>query len=74
MTLKLPMQFISMHLIGPFELSTDGHLYVLMVICTLIGYTFCILLRQTVTNVVQTYVDKVYAKFWGSSKNYQIMG
>ena len=44
-TLKLPTQFISMDLISPFDLSSSGNHYTLMVIFMLAGYTFCVPLK-----------------------------
>ena len=41
-TPRLPVLFISMDLIGPFDPSTNGHHFILTVICMLTGYTFCI--------------------------------
>ena len=61
------MQFISMYIIDPFDPSNIGYHYTLMVIGMLTGYTFCIPLKtKTTSEVVQTYVDEVYAKFGGS--------
>ena len=54
----LPMQFISMDLIGPFDPSGNGHHYALTVICMLTGYMFCIPLKtKAASEVVQTYID-----------------
>ena len=66
----LPMQFISMDLICEFHPPTSKqHRYVLMVICMLIGYVFCVPLKtKTSEEVIQTYIDNVYAKFGGSLK------
>ena len=63
------MQFISMDLIGPFDPSSNGHHYTLTVICMLTGYMFCIPLKtKTASEVVQAYIDGVYAKFEESMK------
>ena len=68
-TPRLPMQFISMDLIGPFDPSSNWHHYDLTVICMLTGYTFCIPLKtRNTSKVVQAYIDKVYAKFGESMK------
>ena len=59
-TPRLPMQFISVDLIGPFNPSSDRYHYTLMVICMLTGYTFCVPLRtKTAVEVVQAYIDEV---------------
>ena len=63
------MQFISMKLIGLFDPSSNGHHYILTVICMFTGYTFCIPLKtKTASEVVQAYIDEVYAKFRVSMK------
>ena len=63
------MQFISIGLIGPFDPFSSGYHYALMVICMLTRYSFCISLKnKTTCEVVQTYINKVYAKFGGSVK------
>ena len=59
---RLPMQFISMDLIGPFEPSCNGHHYTLTMICVLKGYTFCIPLKT------KTASEKVYTNLGGSIK------
>ena len=66
----LPMQFISMDLIGEFHPSTSRkHRYVLTVICMLTGYVFCVTLKTKATEeVIQAYIDNVYSKFGGSLK------
>ena len=65
-----PMEFISMNLISEFyPPSKSGHKYALTVVCMLTGYVFCILLRtKLASEVVQAYIDNVYAKFGGSLK------
>ena len=67
---SFPMQFISMDLIGEFHPPTSkGKKYALTVICILTGYVFCIPLKtKTSEEVLQAYVDNVYAKFGGSLK------
>ena len=65
-----PMEFISMDLIGEFyPPSKSGHKYALTVICMLTGYVFCIPLKtKQASEVVQAYIDNIYAKFGGSLK------
>ena len=65
-----PMEFISMDLISEFyPPSQSSHKYALTVICMLTGYVFCIPLKtKQASEVVQTYIDNVYAKFGGSLK------
>ena len=69
-TATFPMEFISMDLIGEFyPPSKSGHKYALTVICMLTGYVFCIPLKSKQANeVLQAYIDNVYAKFRGSLK------
>ena len=65
----VPMEFISMDLIGDFIPSSKGNKYALTVICMLTGYTFCIPIpSKRASEVVTAYVDNVYAKFGGSKK------
>ena len=65
-----PMQFISMDLIGEFHPPTSKkHRYALTVICMLTGYVFCVPLKtKTAEEVIQAYIDNVYARFGGSLK------
>ena len=63
-----PMEFISMDLIGElYPPSKSRHKYALTVICMLMGYVFCVPLKfKSAPEVVQVYIDHVYAKFGGS--------
>ena len=63
-----PMEFISMDLMGElYPPSKSGHRFALTVICMLTGYVFCIPLKtKSASEVVQAYIDHVYAKFGGS--------
>ena len=46
--------------------SKSGNHYALTAICMLTGYTFCIPLKsKTATEIVQAYIDKIYAEFGG---------
>ena len=65
-----PLELISMDLIGElYPPSKAGHRYALTVICMLTGYVFFIPLRTKQANeVLQAYIDNVYAKFGGSLK------
>ena len=69
-TATFPVEFISMDLIGElYSPLKAGHKYALMVICMLTGYVFCIPLEMKQANeVLQAYIDNVYAKFGGSLK------
>ena len=69
-TATFPMEFISMDLIGElYPPSKAGHKYALTVICMLTGYVFCIPLKTKQANeVLQVYIDNVYAKFGSSLK------
>ena len=57
-----------MDLIGDFHPpSKRGHRYVLTVICMLTVDVFCVPLKtKTAIEVIQAYIDNVYAKFGGS--------
>ena len=69
-TASFPMDFISMDLIGEFcPPSKKGHMHALTIICTLTGYVFCVPLKtKMASEVIQVYIDNVYAKFGGSCK------
>ena len=69
-TATFSMEFISMDLIREiYPPSKAGHKYALMVIYVLTGYVFCIPLKtKQVDEVLQAYIDNVYAKFSGSLK------
>ena len=69
-TATFPMEFISMDLIRElYPPPKAGHKYALTVICMLTGYVFCIPLKTKQANeVLQVYIDNVYAKFGGSLK------
>ena len=62
------MEFINMDLIGElYPPSKSGHKYALTVICILMGYVFCVPLKsKSAPEVVQAYIDHIYAKFGGS--------
>ena len=59
-----------MDLIGElYPPSTFSHKYALTMICMFTGYVFCIPLKTKQANeVLQAYIDNVYAKFGGSLK------
>ena len=65
-----PMQFISMDLNGEFHPPTSKeHKYALTVICLLTGYVFCVPLKtKTAEEVIQAYINHVYARFGGLLK------
>ena len=65
-----PIEFISMDLIGElYPPSRSGHKYALTVICVLTGYVFCMPLKtKQASEVLQAYIDNIYAKFEGSLK------
>ena len=67
-TASFPMEFISMDLIGEFHPpSKKGHKYALTVICMLTSYVFCVPLKtKTACEVIQAYIDSIYATFGGS--------
>ena len=43
---SMPMEFISMYLVGRLSKTSSGHEYALTVICMLTGYVFCIPLKK----------------------------
>ena len=66
----IPMEFISMDLIGKLHYPpSKGYKYALTVICMHSGYVFYIpLSTKTADEVIQAYIDNIYAKFGGSLK------
>ena len=65
----MPMEFISMDLIGEFPETTNGNKYALTVICMLTGYTWCIPVKSKhAGQIIQAYLRQVYNKFGGSRK------
>ena len=66
----MPMEFISMDLIGPFfPPSARGNVYALTVICMLSGYVFCIPIpNKEAKTVLKAYIEHVYVPFGGSTK------
>ena len=59
-----------MDLIGElYPPSRSGHKYALTMICMLTGYIFCVPLKTKQTSeVLQAYINTIYAKFGGSLK------
>ena len=63
---EVPMDFISMDLIGEFQMgSTQGNRYALTVVCMLTGYTWCIPIAD---KSAETKIKEVYSKYGGSRK------
>ena len=68
-TPRMPMEFISMDLIGEFNESSRGNKYALTVICMHTGYTWCVPIKSKhASRVIRAYLDNVYAEFGGSRK------
>ena len=67
---EAPMDFISMDLIGKFNMgSTRGNYYALTVICMLTGFTWCIpILNKSAETIIKAYVKEVYTGYGGSRK------
>ena len=65
----LPMQFISMDLIGNFPRTAKGNTFALTAVCMLTGYVFCIPLKdKSAQQVINAYVNEIYGKYGGSMK------
>ena len=65
----MPMEFISMDLIGEFPETSNGNKYALTVICMLTGYTWCIPVKSKhAAQIIQAYLRQIYNKFGGSRK------
>ena len=66
---SMPMEFISMDLVGWLSKTSSGHEYALTVICMLTGYVFCITLKtKTAEEIVDKYLTHVPFTFWNSRK------
>ena len=69
-TPRLSIQSFSMDLIGLLDPSHKDHQYALAVICMSTGCTFSVHLKtNTATEVLQVYLDEMYANFGRSSNS-----
>ena len=65
----IPMEFISMDLVGRFSRTSSGHKYALTVICMLTGYVFCIPLKtKSAEEIVDKYLAHVASMFGNCRK------
>ena len=65
----MPMEFISMDLVGRFTRTSSGHEYTLTVICMLTGYVFCIPLKtKSAEEIVDKYLVHIAFTFGNSRK------
>ena len=65
----IPMEFISMDLVGRFTRTTNGHEYALTMICMLTGYVLCIPLKmKTADEIVKKYLTHAAFTFGVSRK------
>ena len=66
---SMPMEFISMDLVGRLSKTSSSHEYVLTIICMLTGYIFCIPLKtKTAEEIVDKYLTHVNFTFGNSRK------
>ena len=66
---QIPIDFISMDLISPFEMTARGNQYALTVMCMLTKYVICIpLTDKYVDTVVSQDLGEVYCRLGGSRK------
>ena len=64
-TPQIPIDFISIDLISPFESATKGNQYVLTVIC-ITNYVTCIPIPDKSADIVANiYLKEVYCRFGG---------
>ena len=57
---KLPMQFLSMDLIGPMPVSTRGNCYALTAVCMLTSFAFCVPLpNKEAETVCSAYLNNI---------------
>ena len=65
----LPMELISMDLVGRLSRTSSGHKYALTIICMLTGYVFCIPLKtKTAEEIVDKYLTHIAFTFGNSRK------
>ena len=65
----MPMEFISMDLVGRFTHTSSGHEYALTIICMLTGYVFCIPLKTKMAEeIVDKYLTHIAFTFGNSRK------
>ena len=62
---KIPMGFISMDSIGPFEIMLRRNQYALTVICMFTNYVICVPLVDKSAPVVNAYLKEIYCRFGG---------
>ena len=66
---SMPMEFISMDLVGRLSRTSSGHEYALTVICMLTGYMFCIPPKnKSAKEIVDKYLAHVAFTFGNSRK------
>ena len=65
----MPMYFISIDLIGPFEMTLRGNWYVLTEMFMLTNYVKCIpMADKSAETVMSTYLKDIYCRLGGSRK------
>ena len=63
----MPIYFILMDLIGPFEMTSRGNQYAVTVNCMLTNYVMCIpLVDKSADTVVSAYLKNIYCRLRGS--------
>ena len=65
---SMPMEFISMDLVGRLPKTSSGHEYVLTVICMLTGYVFCIPLKTKTTEEMWTKTSPMLLSHLGTAE------
>ena len=66
---SMPMEFISMDLVGRLSRTSSGHEYTLTIICMLTGYVFCIPLKtKTAEEIMDKYLTHIAFTFGNSRK------
>ena len=64
---RIPMETICMDLIGPLPETSSGNKFVLAAICLLTNYMFMVPIpNKTTQQVIQAYLNHIYAQFGGS--------
>ena len=63
---RIPMETICMDLIGPLPETSSVNKFVLAAICLLTNYMFMVPIPNKTTQVIQAYLNHIYAQFGGS--------
>ena len=64
---QFPISFISMDLVGPYQVTEKGNQYALTAICMLTNYVFMIpIISQSTEEIIKVYLTAMYSTSGGS--------